>query len=124
MLRLSSSLRDPLLPNSRLYSIISSARSRIDVGTSMPSASAERRSLALVPNICRELPFVSDLLPHHQVFPCEFLRGCTFGLQAEGADLTRGGWAKRLNIEGHEFRISDLLRRAFPQRLDPGSALH
>src|SRR5262249_11391585 len=115
---------DPLLPYSQLYSTISSARSRIDVGTSMPSASAERRSLAVVPNIRGELPVVSDLLPHHQVFPCEFLRGWTFGLQTEGADLTRGRWAKRLDIEGHEFRISDLLRRAFPQRLDPGSTLH
>jgi hypothetical protein len=35
----------------------------------------EARLLAVVPDIGRQLPVISDLLPHHEIFAGDFLRG-------------------------------------------------
>src|SRR5215831_4845949 len=83
-----------------------------------------RLLLAVVPDIGCELPVVSDLLPHHEIFAGDFFRHQTLGLEAEGADLSRRRRPEWLDIEGNQFRIADLLRHAFPQCLDRGSALH
>src|SRR5262249_50243233 len=80
--------------------------------------------LAVVPDIGCELPVASDPLPHHEIFAGDFFRHRTLGLEAEGADLSRRGRPEWLDIEGNQFRIADLLRHAFPQCLDRGSALH
>src|SRR5262245_63063576 len=71
-----------------------------------------------------ELPVASDLLPHHEIFAGDFFRHRPLGLEAEGANLSRRGRPEWLDVEGCEFRIADLLRHAFPQCLDRGSALH
>src|SRR5499427_11098886 len=83
-----------------------------------------RLLLAVVPDIGCELPVASDLLPHHEIFAGDFLRHRTLGLEAEGPDLSRRRRSEWLDIEGCEFRVADLLRHAFPQCLDRGSALH
>src|SRR5262249_13866914 len=83
-----------------------------------------RLLLAVVPDIGRELPVASDLLPHHEIFARDFFRHRTLGLEAEGPDLSRRRRSEWLDVEGCEFRIADLLRHAFPQCLDRGSALH
>src|SRR5262245_64564996 len=80
--------------------------------------------LAVVPDIGCELPVASDLLPHHEIFAGDFFRHRTLSLEAEGANLSRRGRPEWLDVEGCEFRIADLLRHAFPQCLDRGSALH
>src|SRR5262245_64603637 len=82
------------------------------------------RLLAVVPDIGRELPVGSNLLPHHEIFSGDFLRRRTLGLEAEGPDLSRRGSPKWLDVEGCEFGIADLPRHAFPHCLDRGSALH
>src|SRR6516165_3417362 len=74
-----------------------------------------RLLLAVVPDIGRELPVASDLLPHHEIFAGDFFRHLTLGLEAEGADLARRRRPEWLDVEGCEFRIADLLRHAFPQ---------
>src|SRR5215472_3811314 len=83
-----------------------------------------RLLLAVVPDIGCELPVASDLLPHHEIFAGDFFRHRTLGLEAEGPDLSRRRRPERLDVEGYEFRVADLLRHAFPQYLDRGSALH
>src|SRR5881392_4083268 len=80
--------------------------------------------LAIVPNISRELPVVSDLFPDHNIFPGHFLRCRALGLQAEGPDLARRGGSERLDVEGYEFRIANLFRHAFPHRPNGGVAMH
>jgi len=47
------------------------------------------RLLPLIPNIDRELPLASDLLPYHDIFAVDFLRCRTLGLEAQGSDFTR-----------------------------------
>src|SRR5215472_16163957 len=83
-----------------------------------------RLLLAVVPDIGCELPVASDLLPNHEIFAGDFFRHRTLGLEAEGPDLSRRRRPEWLDVEGCEFRIADLLRHAFPQCLDRGSALH
>src|SRR5262249_9593501 len=80
--------------------------------------------LAVVPDIGCELPVASNLLPHHEIFAGDFLRRRPLGLEAECPDLSRRGGPEWLDVEGCEFRVVDLLRHAFPQCLDRGSALH
>src|SRR4029077_14766900 len=82
-----------------------------------------RGLLAVVPDIGGELPFASDLLPHHEIFARNFLRSRTFGLEAEGPDLARRGRAECLHVESYEFRIGHLLRDALPHCLDRRPAL-
>ena len=50
---------------------------------------APEHSLAVIPNISRELPIVSDLFPHNNILPGNFLRRWTLGFQTEGADFAR-----------------------------------
>src|SRR6516165_8092900 len=59
--------------------------------------------LAVIPDIGRELPVASDLLPHHEIFTGDFLRCRTLGLEAEDPDLARRGGPKWLDIKGCEF---------------------
>src|SRR6266480_6819664 len=80
--------------------------------------------LAVVPDIGRELPVCSDLLPHYDILAGDFLRRWTLGLQAEGPDLARRGGPQRLDVEGYDFRIADLLRHAFPHCADRSPAFH
>src|SRR5262249_28588630 len=80
--------------------------------------------LTVVPDVGRELPVASDLLPHHEIFAGDFLRPRTFGLETEGADLARRGGPEWLDVEGCELRIAGLLRHALPQSFDRGSSLH
>src|SRR4029077_10084421 len=80
------------------------------------------RLLALVPNIGRELPASSHLLPHHDVFSSDFLWRLLLGLQAERADLARRRRPQPFDIEGRDFRIADLLRQTFPHRADRSPA--
>ena len=47
------------------------------------------RLLPVIPNIDRELPLASDLLPYHDIFAVDFLRCRTLGLEAQGPDFTR-----------------------------------
>jgi hypothetical protein len=46
-----------------------------------------RGLLAIVPNVGRKLPVISDLFPNHNILADHFLRCRAFGLQAEGSDL-------------------------------------
>src|SRR5262245_15088461 len=94
-------------------------RARISEGDIGPTC-----LFAVVPDIGCELPVASDLLPHHEIFAGDFFRHRTLGLEAEGPDLSRRGGPEWLDLKGCEFRIANLLRHAFPQRLDRGSALH
>src|SRR6266446_9361779 len=80
--------------------------------------------LAVVPDIDRELPVSSDLLPHPDILAGDFLRRRTLGLQAEGPDLARRGAPQRLDIEGCDFRIADLVRHALPHCPDRSSPFH
>src|SRR5262249_51257403 len=82
-----------------------------------------RELLAVVPDIGGELPFASDLFPHHDILAGNFLRFRTFGLEAEGPDLARRRSAEWLHVDGCKFRIGDLLRYVLPRGLDRGSAL-
>ena len=70
--------------------------------------------LAVVPDIALKLPLVSDLLPHHNILAGNLLRRWTLGLQAEDPDLARRRGPERLDIEGYELWIADLLRDDFP----------
>src|SRR5262249_16778480 len=81
-------------------------------------------SFPVVPDVGRELPLPSDLLPHHEILAGDFLRPRTFGSEAERSDLARGGLPQRFDVERCEFRIGYLLRHALPQCLDRGSAFH
>src|SRR5262245_1918662 len=80
--------------------------------------------LAVVPDISRKLPVVSDLLLYHDVFSGDFLRGRTLGLEPESPDLTRRRGSTWLDIDRCEFRIADLFRHAFPHCANRGSAFH
>src|SRR5262249_52047557 len=71
-----------------------------------------------------ELPLASDLLPHHEILAGDFLRPRTFGSEAEGSDLARGGGPQRFYVERCELLIGYLLGHALPQCLDRGSAFH
>src|SRR5262249_4303256 len=123
--------RSSSVPGAASRSILSGPQSKIHFGlAAKPTlghsvARAGVCLLAVVPDISRELPVVSDLLPHHDVFSGDFLR-CRVpcGLEAERPDLTRCRGSKWLDIQGCEFRIADLLRHAFPHCCDRGSALH
>src|SRR5262245_45003484 len=77
---------------------------------------------AVVPDIGGELPLVSDLLPHHEIFAGDVLRRRAFGLQAESADLTHRGRAECLHVEDGDFRIAGFLRHALPHGGDAGPA--
>src|SRR6266849_154584 len=77
--------------------------------------------LTVVPDISRELPVASDLLPHHEIFAGDLLRRRTFGLEAQGPDLPHRGGPKWFDVESCDSRIADLLGHAFPHCLDRGS---
>jgi hypothetical protein len=55
--------------------------------------------LAVVPDIGRQLPVISDLLPHHEIFAGDFLRR-TLSFKTEGPDLARRRGTKWLDVEG------------------------
>src|SRR5215467_7240024 len=80
--------------------------------------------LAFVPDIRRELPVAPAFFPCHNKFAGNFLRVSALRHEGEGSDLTRRGGSERLDVEGCEFRIANLLRHAFPHCRDRGSALH
>ena len=46
----------------------------------------------VVPNISRQLPVTSDLLPDHNVLPRDFFWRRIFSLQAEVSYFIRGSW--------------------------------
>src|ERR1019366_7832351 len=76
-------------------------------------AGACRHLLTIVPNIGREFPVSSDLLPHHNILAGDFLRGRTFGFQTKGPNFPRREPAEPLDVDGCDLRIADLLRHAF-----------
>src|SRR6476659_4075891 len=78
----------------------------------------------VVPDIGRELPVASYLLPYDEILASDFLRRRFLHLEAERSDLLRRGGPERLDLECYEFRIADLLSRTFPHCLDRCSALH
>jgi hypothetical protein len=64
------------------------------------------------------------IFSHTTTYLPVILRRRTLGLEVEGPDLAGRGGPEWLDIERCKFRIADLLRHAFPQCLDRGSALH
>src|ERR1700730_8088833 len=83
-----------------------------------------RELLAVVPDIGRKPPIVSDLFPNHDVFAGNFLRIAALGLEAEGSNLARRSGPERLDVEGGEFGVAGLFRDVFPHCLDRSSALY
>src|SRR3954469_8408684 len=65
--------------------------------------------VAIVPNVGRELPVCSDLLPHHEILTGDFLRTRSLHLEAECSDLLRRGGPEGLDLEGYEFQLSPYL---------------
>src|SRR5215211_4291924 len=62
--------------------------------------------LVSVPDVRRELPLVSDLLPYDNVFPDYLLALLAFGHQGEGSDLPGGVAAERLYIYRRQLEIA------------------
>ncbi len=55
------------------------------------TATRMRCLLPVVPDIGRELPVCSDLLPHHEILTGDFLRRRSLHLETERSDLLRRG---------------------------------
>src|SRR5450830_970875 len=71
-------------------------------------ARACRHLLAVVPDIGRELPVSTDLLPHHDILAGDFLGSRPLGFQTKGPDFPRREPAEPLDVDGCDLRIADL----------------
>src|ERR1035441_10394686 len=70
------------------------------IGVTADIARTCRRLLAVVPDIGREPPVSSDLLPHHDILAGDFLRGRTLGFQAKGPDFAGREPPEPLDVDG------------------------
>src|SRR5947208_16196412 len=68
--------------------------------------------LVHVPDVRGELPLPAHLPPHDGIFAGDLLRRLRFCLEAERADFARRPGPERLDIDGRQLGVAELLHRA------------